>query len=99
METNEADIFDVSVDNEIAQQKQRQSARDGQPRGQGANAKRQQKNDKYGFGGKKRHAKSGDAVSSGDLSNFSAKKMKVGGKAKSKASRPGKSRRKALGAR
>jgi rRNA-processing protein EBP2 len=60
------------------------------------NAKRQKKNDKYGFGGKKRFAKSGDAVSSGDLSGFDAKRMKTGGKAKvAKTARLGKSRRKA----
>lgn len=52
------------------------------------NSKRQKKDEKFGFGGKKRHAKSGDATSSGDLRNFSAKKMKAGG-----AKRPGKSKR------
>ncbi|KAL6900241.1 eukaryotic rRNA processing [Trichoderma evansii] len=86
--TKEADIFDVSVDNEIA----KHSQRSGSTRQSGArapNAKRQKKNEKFGFGGKKRHAKSGDAVSSGDLSRFDVKRMK------SKASRPGKNRRKA----
>lgn len=57
----------------------------------GAGSKRQKKDDKFGFGGKKRHAKSGDAASSGDLRNFSAKKMKSGSK------RPGKSKRAAKG--
>ncbi|KAK7905698.1 rRNA-processing protein EBP2 [Exophiala xenobiotica] len=56
--------------------------------GEGPNTKRQKRDHKYGFGGKKRHSKSGDAMSSGDLAGFSASKMK--GKAKQ---RPGKSRR------
>ena len=38
--------------------------------------KRQKKDAKFGFGGKKRFAKSGDAMSTGDLRGFSAKKMK-----------------------
>jgi rRNA-processing protein EBP2 len=50
--------------------------------------KRQKKDAKHGFGGKKRFAKSGDAMSSGDLSGFSARKMKGGA-----AKRPGKARR------
>jgi rRNA-processing protein EBP2 len=95
--TNEADLFDISVDKELAK-----PSRSGPGRGQmgrsGANGgapniKRQKKNEKYGFGGKKRHSKSGDAMSSGDLSGFNPQKMKgrVG-----KAPRLGKSRRKAL---
>ncbi|KAF2705843.1 Ebp2-domain-containing protein [Pleomassaria siparia CBS 279.74] len=47
---------------------------DGKP-----NFKRQKKDSKYGFGGKKRHAKSNDAISSADGRGFSAKKMKAGG--------------------
>lgn len=38
--------------------------------------KRQKKDDKFGFGGKKRFSKSGDAASSADLRGFSVKKMK-----------------------
>lgn len=87
--TKEADIFDVSVDNEIAKHSQRSGSTRQQSGARASNAKRQKKNEKYGFGGKKRHAKSGDAVSSGDLSRFNVKRMK------SKASRPGKGRRKA----
>ncbi|KAJ4509821.1 rRNA-processing protein EBP2 [Exophiala dermatitidis] len=63
--------------------------RAGRERGPGPNAKRQKRDQKYGFGGKKRFSKSGDAVSSADIRGFSAAKMK--GKAKPK--RPGKSRR------
>jgi rRNA-processing protein EBP2 len=70
--------------------KKRSAGDHGQP-----NAKRQKKNAKYGFGGKKRFAKSGDAVSSGDLSGFSVRRMKKGGK----APRLGKSRRKAMAAK
>lgn len=55
----------------------------------GPSTKRQKKDQKFGFGGKKRHAKSGDAASSGDLRNFSVKKMKGGAGPK----RPGKSKR------
>lgn len=53
--------------------------------------KRSQKDAKYGHGGKKRFKKSGDAMSSGDLSGFSSKKMKTGGGGAKK--RPGKARR------
>jgi len=45
----------------------------------GPNAKRARKNDKYGFGGKKRFGKSGDAESSADMSGFSTKRMKDSG--------------------
>ena len=83
--TTEADLFDVGVEQELSSHKQnnkknpssagRQQQQQHQP-----NAKRQKKNEKYGFGGKKRHAKSGDAASSGDLSAFpGASRMKSGG--------------------
>ncbi|KAJ5607339.1 hypothetical protein N7537_003958 [Penicillium hordei] len=75
------DMFDIAID-EATQPEKKRSRGDG-PGG----SKRQKKDAKFGFGGKKRHAKSGDAASSGDLSNFSAKKMKGGAK------RPGKSKR------
>lgn len=75
------DMFDVAIEEATQPDKKRS-------RGDGPGGSRRQKKDaKFGFGGKKRHAKSGDAASSGDLSNFSAKKMKVGAK------RPGKSKR------
>ena len=51
--------------------------------------KRQKRDERFGFGGKKRFAKSGDALSSGDLRDFSTKKMK----AQKKPQRLGKSRR------
>ncbi|PLN75762.1 eukaryotic rRNA processing protein EBP2-domain-containing protein [Aspergillus taichungensis] len=77
------DLFDVAIE-DAAAQPARKRARDGDS---AVNHKRQKKNEKFGFGGRKRHAKSGDALSSGDLRNFSAKKMKGGAK------RPGKSKR------
>lgn len=67
--------------------KSSRSARDGI--GGRAQNKRQRKNENFGFGGKKRFSKSGDATSSADLRGFSVKKMK----GQRKASRPGKSRR------
>lgn len=70
------------------------SDRSGPGRGN-VNHKRQKKDEKYGFGGKKRHAKSGDAMSSADLSGFNAKGMKAKGRV-GKPSRPGKDRRKAM---
>lgn len=72
------DMFDIAVEEASSQPEKR---------GREGGGKRQKKDAKFGFGGKKRHAKSGDAASSGDLSNFSAKKMKGGSK------RPGKSKR------
>lgn len=49
--------------------------------------KRQKKDERFGFGGKKRFAKSNDAKSSADTRGFSVKKMK------GKQQRPGKSKR------
>lgn len=49
------------------------------------NFKRQKKDSKYGFGGKKRHAKSNDAFSTSDTRGPK--------RAKGKAPRPGKSKR------
>ncbi|OAA53984.1 rRNA processing protein [Niveomyces insectorum RCEF 264] len=107
--THEADLFDVAVDHELSAT----TSPNKRPSGvfplsssrsnyHTPNAKRQKKNEKYGFGGKKRHAKSGDAFSSGDLSGFNPKLMKSssGGRSGgSKAARPGKARRKAAAGR
>ncbi|KAK4127866.1 Ebp2-domain-containing protein [Parathielavia appendiculata] len=100
--TEADDLFDVAVDNELRSAgNSKKRAATGDSRG-APNAKRQKKDAKYGFGGKKRFSKSGDAMSSGDLSGFSAKRMKSGGaagggpKKGGKAPRPGKSRRKAM---
>ncbi|TQW11204.1 hypothetical protein V2A60_004610 [Cordyceps javanica] len=75
--TKEGDLFDVAVDNEISKHSQRSGASRSSSR---SNVKRQKKNEKFGFGGKKKHSKSGDAMSSGDLSGFNAKKMKAASK-------------------
>ena len=59
--------------------------RQGRERGSsGPASKRQKKDQKFGFGGKKRYAKSGDAASTADMRGFSASRMKGG--------RPGTSR-------
>lgn len=79
--TNEADMFDVAVDEEIGSAKPSRKDR------MGPN-KRAKKDEKFGFGGKKRFGKSNDAQSSGDLKGFSSKKMKGVTK-----QRPGKARR------
>ncbi len=66
----------------------------GRQRGDGGksfNAKRQKKDQKFGFGGKKRHAKSNDAISSADGRDFSVKRMK--GKSGGASKRPGKNKR------
>lgn len=99
--TNEADLFDVGVDNELNKPGKRGRG-DHDQGGRTANHKRAKKDAKYGFGGKKRHAKSGDAISSGDMSGFSAKRMKgqggPGAKRKPvKTARLGKSKRQAKG--
>ncbi|KAL5341530.1 eukaryotic rRNA processing protein EBP2-domain-containing protein [Aspergillus crustosus] len=81
------DLFDIAVEDAVSENPRKRSRTEaGAP-----NQKRQKKNEKYGFGGKKRFAKSGDAVSSGDMRSFSTKKMKGGGGGGPK--RPGKSKR------
>lgn len=86
-DANENDMFDVALEDAAETDKKDRAARksqSGKP-----NFKRQKRDEKYGFGGKKRFSKSNDATSSSDMRGFSAKKMK-GGK---KSQRPGKSRR------
>lgn len=80
-EAGEADLFDVALEDATKDTKGR-DRRDAK----GGN-KRQKRDEKYGYGGKKRFSKSGDAQSSGDLKGFSSKKMKKG------PQRPGKARR------
>lgn len=77
--THEADLFDVGVEDELAGYDKKKRGAGAAAGGRGdrtPNPKRQKKDAKFGFGGKKRHAKSGDAISSGDMSGFSAKRMK-----------------------
>ncbi|KAF2260366.1 Ebp2-domain-containing protein [Lojkania enalia] len=81
--TNEDDLFDVALD-DAAKISDRGRSSDVKP-----NFKRQKKDAKYGFGGKKRHAKSNDTFSTNDARGFSHKKAKAGGASK----RLGKGRR------
>ena len=73
-------MFDIELDN--AAKTTDRSA--GQP-----NHKRQKKDAKYGFGGKKRHSKSNDAKSSADMSGYKRPKSKPN----AAKQRPGKARR------
>ncbi|KAI1945163.1 rRNA-processing protein EBP2 [Ophidiomyces ophidiicola] len=84
--TEDDDLFDIALEDASKSDRKRSGP------ASGSNTKRQKKNEKFGFGGKKRFAKSGDAVSSGDLKGFSVSKMK-GKKPGGAAKRPGKSRR------
>lgn len=94
----EPDMFDIALDE--ADDKNTRRRRDGAPsdaKKPKINHKRTTKNEKYGFGGKKRHAKSGDAFSSADMSGFmKGRNKRPGGRPGAKsaaASRPGKARR------
>ncbi|KAJ3180233.1 rRNA-processing protein and EBNA1-binding protein ebp2 [Geranomyces variabilis] len=70
-------------------------------RGGGPNPKRKRRDEKFGFGGSKRHKKTNDKTSVDDMAGFSQKRMKSGakpaakGKGKPMGSKPrlGKSRR------
>ncbi|SLM38306.1 Eukaryotic rRNA processing [Lasallia pustulata] len=86
----EEDLFDVALEDASKSDKPGRSDRRGT--GGRTQGKRQKRDEKFGFGGKKRFSKSGDAVSSGDLRGFSSKKMK-GQRAKGGPQRLGKSRR------
>lgn len=83
--TNEEDLFDVELDSAAKPDRRDASGKQ--------NFKRQKKDTKFGFGGKKRHAKSNDAFSSADMrgSSTKGKKGKPGGGAAKQ--RPGKNRR------
>ncbi|OBT72882.1 hypothetical protein VF21_08044 [Pseudogymnoascus sp. 05NY08] len=83
--TNEADMFDVALD-------EASTKPEGRDRSEKRN-KRNKKDEKYGFGGKKRHAKSNDAHTTGDLTGFSSRKMKGQSKPGAAKARPGKARR------
>jgi rRNA-processing protein EBP2 len=83
--TNEADMFDVALE-------EASTKPEGRDRSEKRN-KRNKKDEKYGFGGKKRHAKSNDAHTTGDLTGFSSRKMKGQSKPGAAKARPGKARR------
>ncbi|KAF2088027.1 eukaryotic rRNA processing [Saccharata proteae CBS 121410] len=94
--TNESNLFDVALETAAETEAKDKAARrsgSGKDSGKPGNHKRQKKDEKFGFGGKKRFAKSNDAQSASDMSGYSVKKMKGGGGAAK--SRPGKARRKA----
>lgn len=88
--TEEADLFDVALDDTVSKPDSRRDHRG--EKGAGS-SKRQKKNEKFGYGGKKRFSKSGDAFSSGDLTSFSTRKMKGKTGGRGAVRRPGKARR------
>jgi rRNA-processing protein EBP2 len=91
---NEPDLFDVSLEDSATTAKKDREAR--RSAGGGApNAKRQKKDAKYGYGGKKRFSKSGDAESAADMRSHPGKGMgkTFKGGAGKKNARPGKSKR------
>ncbi|KAL9051038.1 MAG: hypothetical protein Q9162_006261 [Coniocarpon cinnabarinum] len=90
----EDDLFDVAVDDAAETERGVKRMKMGKGEKGAPNKKRQAKDARFGFGGKKRHQKSNDAMSSGDVRGYSAKKMKGGAGGKGKpAKRLGKSRR------
>ena len=82
-------MFDVALEDAAETAKGDRAARKGSGPREGAGRKRQKKDEKFGFGGKKRFAKSNDAQSSGEMKGYSVKKMK----GKTGKPRPGKSKR------
>ncbi|KAH7371221.1 eukaryotic rRNA processing protein EBP2-domain-containing protein [Pyrenochaeta sp. MPI-SDFR-AT-0127] len=85
--THEEDLFDVAINNDESKSSNHRRNDSGK-----SFSKRQKKDEKFGFGGKKRHAKSNDAQSSADGRGFSVKRMK-GKPAGGASKRPGKARR------
>ncbi|KAH0536638.1 hypothetical protein FGG08_006506 [Glutinoglossum americanum] len=73
-EANEEDLFDIALEDASKEDKQRRTSKS-DVAGK-STFKRQKRDQKFGFGGKKRFSKSGDAASSGDIKGFSVKKMK-----------------------
>ena len=84
----EEDLFDVALEDASKADRSTRAGRNG--RGGRTNSKRLKKDANFGYGGKKRFSKSGDAISSGDIRGFSSKKMKG---QKTATPRLGKSRR------
>ena len=98
----EENLFDVAIEDASKSDVRPKRRADRSDEVGAPSKKRQKKNEKYGFGGKKRFSKSGDTLSSGDLRSFSVKKMKNSGGGRkgaaggATAKRPGKTRRKAM---
>ncbi|QIW95300.1 hypothetical protein AMS68_000818 [Peltaster fructicola] len=89
LNATEDDMFDVALEDAAETEKADKADRRAKRNADGPNRKRQKKDEKFGFGGKKRFAKSNDAKSTSDMRGYSVTKMKGrGGK-----QRPGKSRR------
>jgi rRNA-processing protein EBP2 len=88
-------MFDIAVEEDDDSRKGKRRRPDGGPTDdrRPSNAKRQAKDKKYGFGGKKRFSKSGDTVSSSDMRGFSTARMKGKTGGKNAKIRPGKSKR------
>ena len=82
------DLFDIELEDATKGGWSSRSTNGGDGKGRAQN-KRQERDDKHGFGGKKRFSKSTDAASTADLRGFSSKKMK----GKRGPKRLGKSRR------
>jgi len=96
--TKEDGMFDIALDEQTKDQPRREKRKKGDRSSDDkSRAKRQKRDSKYGFGGKKKHSKSNDAMSSGDLVDFSQKKNRSsfgsGGGKKKTALRPGKAKR------
>lgn len=91
-------MFDVALEDAAETEKADRAARraKGSAAGGSGNRKRQKKDEKFGFGGKKRFAKSTDATSAADTRAFSVRKMK-GKSSGGKTQRPGKSKRARMG--
>jgi rRNA-processing protein EBP2 len=96
----------VAVDNEISKPGRNGfgSSSNGKRRGAGdgpSSTKRRKRDEKYGYGGSKRHAKSNDAISTGDMGGFRGRRAAGGPKrgggsgGVKKTPRLGKSRRQA----
>ena len=91
VERDGEDAFDIALDRSNDMERADRPTRDRSA--MSSRTKRQRKDAKFGFGGRKRHAKSGDAISSGDLRDFSARRMKGQKKARLGKSRRAKSSR------
>ncbi|TGZ83020.1 eukaryotic rRNA processing [Ascodesmis nigricans] len=97
----EDNMFDVALDEQTQDKGKKGDRKRTRESTDASRGKRQKKDSKYGFGGKKKFSKSGDAISAGDIGDsFSHRKNKTGfgggaGGKKRKAPRPGKSKRQA----
>ncbi|KAK3051442.1 rRNA-processing protein EBP2 [Extremus antarcticus] len=91
----EDDMFDVALEDAATTDKADRAARRAGGAAGASGRKRQKKDEKFGFGGKKRFAKSNDAKSAAEDKGYSVRKMKgkTGGKPGGKTQRPGKSKR------